>query len=402
MKVGIVIMQFPAPSETFASNDIKEISRRIDEAHVFTMRPNTEFHRELICQRQLESISIYSIRLKEFVIGSMLLLFYIRHVSYLMRCIFCNLASFFRMESYKQICLIPISIIQYRKIKALNLDLVHLFWGHYPSLIGLLVKRYCSGTKVSVFVGAYDLELSLSCSRKMLSVCDFVLTHSDGNSNKISSLYNRTANVIYRGVDLERLGTLSTRNGTDNEDNKIHISTCSRLIKEKGVDDVLRCISKVLSQFDNVFLTVIGDGPDRSRLEKLVRDLGIAEHVIFKGHLSHDLVLKNIADSDIFLFLSRYGGERLPNVIKEAMALGTICVSSRTTDIHELIQDNSTGFLVDIGDYETAAKHITNVIAHGAAAQKEKVNNAKLHIRNNFSVRASIEKTLQIWQKVDE
>ena len=58
-----------------------------------------------------------------------------------------------------------------------------------------------------------------------------------------------------------------------------------------------------------------------------------------------------MASSDIFLFLSSKAGERLPNVVKEAMLAGCICIVSNTPVIDELIEDGKTGFIIEEKNY---------------------------------------------------
>ena len=57
------------------------------------------------------------------------------------------------------IALIPMSFYMFEKLKKEKPDIVHLFWGHYPSLVGYLVKKNMPDTKLSQFLGAYDLVL---------------------------------------------------------------------------------------------------------------------------------------------------------------------------------------------------------------------------------------------------
>ena len=63
-----------------------------------------------------------------------------------------------------------------------------------------------------------------------------------------------------------------------------------------------------------------------------------------------------MAESDIFLFLSSKAGERLPNVVKEAMLSGCICIVSNTPGIDELIEDGKTGFIIDKAQRELGYK----------------------------------------------
>jgi glycosyltransferase involved in cell wall biosynthesis len=74
----------------------------------------------------------------------------------------------------------------------------------------------------------------------------------------------------------------------------------------------------------NAHFTVVGDGPERSRLEQLVRDLGVAETVAFTGWLSHQEALKRMRSADVLVFPSvRDNGA---GVVFEALAGGAVPV----------------------------------------------------------------------------
>ena len=84
-----------------------------------------------------------------------------------------------------------------------------------------------------------------------------------------------------------------------------------------------------------------------ARDERLARALGIRESVEFRGQVTYDSVLAALASAEVLLFLSRHEAERLPNVVKEAMASRCICIVSRTPGIEELIPNGRIGFIVE-------------------------------------------------------
>ena len=99
--------------------------------------------------------------------------------------------------------------------------------------------------------------------------------------------------------------------------------------------------------------------------------------------------------SDIFLFLSSKAGERLPNVVKEAMLSGCICIVSNTPGIDELIEDGKTGFIIEENKYDL----IPNLISSLNEIKKEEIRaNAKEFILKNFDVELSMKKYINIWE----
>jgi glycosyltransferase involved in cell wall biosynthesis len=143
----------------------------------------------------------------------------------------------------------------------------------------------------------------------------------------------------------------------------------------------------------------MGDGPDRERLAALADDLNIRDDVKFLGHVSEERVFTEMARSDIFVFMSDKEGERLPNVVKEAMACRCFCVSSRTPGMEELIDQGTNGYLVDSGDVEEAGRIVRNYTNNNIDENKIK-NKAVKKIKQSFSLKESAKSYKRAWKLV--
>ena len=115
----------------------------------------------------------------------------------------------------------------------------------------------------------------------------------------------------------------------------IKVLTCAHFKKRKNIDKVIKAC-KGLECFE---LTVIGDGKERKKLEK------IDKNVIFTGRLPHDEVLAKMRNSDIFVLPSV--GETFGMVYLEAMANGCITVCTKGDGIDGIIKDRENGFLTE-------------------------------------------------------
>ncbi len=113
------------------------------------------------------------------------------------------------------------------------------------------------------------------------------------------------------------------------------------IVPRKGVDIVIDVIEKLNSQ--DVKMVFVGDGPDRKRYEREVKEKGIDKTIIFTGWRKD---VKDIYKSaDILFFPSR--GEGLAGVIMEAMASKLPTISSKISCTTDLIEDNRSGFLCE-------------------------------------------------------
>jgi glycosyltransferase involved in cell wall biosynthesis len=91
---------------------------------------------------------------------------------------------------------------------------------------------------------------------------------------------------------------------------------------------------------------IAGDGSERSKLERIVRDLNLGDRVRLAGFQSD--LRPYFEAMDLFVLSSLREG--LPNVVLEAMALETPVVSTRVAGVPRLIADGENGLLVDCGD----------------------------------------------------
>ena len=104
---------------------------------------------------------------------------------------------------------------------------------------------------------------------------------------------------------------------------KLELIFVGGLVPRKACDLALRAAAPLLRS-DLARFTVVGDGPERNRLEQLTRSLGIEKAVLFCGWLSHSEVLKHLRSADVFVFPSlRDNGA---GVVFEALGTGAVPV----------------------------------------------------------------------------
>ena len=120
--------------------------------------------------------------------------------------------------------------------------------------------------------------------------------------------------------------------------------TVGRLIPLKRVDKLLEALEKI----PELGLVVVGDGPERPRLERMAQDLGVSDRVYFSGQRSKRETIGLMAACDFFILNSTHEG--LPHVVLEAMALGLPVVATAVGGTPEVVRDGETGILVPTVD----------------------------------------------------
>jgi glycosyltransferase involved in cell wall biosynthesis len=119
-----------------------------------------------------------------------------------------------------------------------------------------------------------------------------------------------------------------------------NIVTVGRLVPWKRIDHLI----EALTEIDGAGLVVIGDGPDRSRLEDLVRAVKLTDRIYFAGQRSKEETLGLMTACDLFVLNSTYEG--FPHVVLEAMCVGLPVVATEVGGTPELVRDGENGLLI--------------------------------------------------------
>jgi glycosyltransferase involved in cell wall biosynthesis len=119
----------------------------------------------------------------------------------------------------------------------------------------------------------------------------------------------------------------------------------SRLVPHKRVDLLLGHLPAVAAQVPGLRVEIIGDGPERSRLQGLVADLGLQATVRFRGRVSAEV--RDELLSRAWLTTSTSAAEGWGCTIIEAAALGVPCLALRVPGVRDSVLDGETGWLVD-------------------------------------------------------
>jgi N-acetyl-alpha-D-glucosaminyl L-malate synthase BshA len=121
-------------------------------------------------------------------------------------------------------------------------------------------------------------------------------------------------------------------------------------------------------------LVLIGDGPERSRVERLVHELDLAHEVRFLGKQLH--FVKVLQEADVFLLPSET--ESFGLAALEALSCGVPVVATRVGGLPEVISDGDNGFLLPLGDVAAMARATARILGDDA-----------LHARMSRAARAA-------------
>jgi glycosyltransferase involved in cell wall biosynthesis len=128
----------------------------------------------------------------------------------------------------------------------------------------------------------------------------------------------------------------------------------------KGVKYLIGAMPRILRQYSDVKLVLVGSGPLEPGLRELVQQLGVTENVMFVGRRSHDQMPQLLAAADLLVLPSL--NEGLPRVVLEAMATGLPIVATSVGGVPELVKDRRTGLLVRPRDEGALADAVCRVL----------------------------------------
>ncbi len=288
--------------------------------------------------------------------------------------------------------------------------LLHLhflgFLGFYPWLSKLRSVRKVFFTDHSSRPSGYESERAPYWKRQLIRLInlpiDRVLCVSQYGLKsilKLDVLPVARFQLIYNGVDIARIVPNANQGRRFKErfqipEERAVILQVSWIIPEKGIGDLLRVASLVIEKNDKVQFVFVGEGPYREQYMNEV-DPGIADHITWTGLIENPLGEGVYDAAEIVCQLSRWE-EVFGWMIAEAMVYSKPLVATRVGGIPELIEHNTSGFLVPRGDVAATADHILDLLSNEALRMRMGAA-ARARACSEFDLQANVKQLLQAY-----
>jgi glycosyltransferase involved in cell wall biosynthesis len=279
--------------------------------------------------------------------------------------------------------------------------LVHATWGGAPATAAWLLWRLDSH-RYSAAAHAYDLYEHGGdwWLRDKLEHAAFIHTSTEMGRRALveRGLAAEKIYCIRRGLD--RLPALKPLRASRAP---LHLLCVARLVEKKGLDHQLRIYAALRAAGVEFEAHIVGEGPLRPELEKLAGHLGVAAQVAFTGHLPQHEVWTQLAWADVLLHTGVIApsGDRdgLPNVIPEAMSLGTLVVTSPVAATTEAITDMATGLVAPATSPGAWVEALRRLSTDDALAEKLRAA-AHRWVEENFDAHKNAERLLGQFERV--
>lgn len=215
---------------------------------------------------------------------------------------------------------------------------------------------------------------------------------SHENKNKFQTIMGFMPpkyHIVPTGIDINHFCPPDIRHPVP----PIRIITVGRLIEAKGIQDLLKSLKGLKCDIDFV-CSIVGEGPYRRNLEKMVEEYELTGKVLFKGWISPEKVVHLLKEAHIYVLPSH--SEGLPNSLIEAMACGLPCI---VTDIGLPVKHEETALIVPPSDPDAIAQAIVRLYAD-SALMANLCQNAREYAVSNHSLENWAKNIYQICERV--
>lgn len=256
------------------------------------------------------------------------------------------------------------------------------------AIVGLILKKVWH---IPYLTYAYGMEVT---DGRLRSLRDMVFRNADtvvAISEHMRELLVREVGVapdrvrvIHPGVDVETFAPRSSPTELirrlDLTDRRV-ILTVGRLVgneRSKGQDTVIKAMPAILSEVPEATYVIVGDGPERARLENIARHAGVAHRVVFAGSVPDEELPDYYNLCDVFVMVSRrrptrqggHRGEGFGIVYLEAAACGKAVVAGDDGGVAEAVEDGKTGLLIDPASVEATCNSLVRLLREEDLARR--------------------------------
>lgn len=336
-EVGLPLRAVPGVSQTFCARELAELYRQGTAPPVYSIRRPTETPPANI---PLENIPVYYLpdtNSLEFKIRTKL-------IAPRLKELWSGSGDLRDKGRFREAAYLG------QRLKRVRISHVHVHFAGLASRTAWWLKRLFgitysfTGHANDIFCPKPDQRVGLG---DLVHEASFIVVVSDFGANWLRRGFPDSAHKIHRiynGLDL------SVFKSAMPEHNPVRLLSIGRLIEKKGFRFLIEACHLLRSSRLPFVCQIVGEGPERDRLEKLIRQHHLSDMVQLTGPLPQTKLVEILAQCSIFVFPAIHDSsgdtDNLPTVLIEAMASRLPIVATEIAGIPEIVQHNENGLLV--------------------------------------------------------
>lgn len=422
MQIAYFLNKYPKISETFVHQEISELIRSGRAIQLFSLFRPTQ---QELDQIQFEEIPEVNYLMAQAKVGAILrahgyylvkkpgnyfrllhFAFKHRRESRLFRLII-NIISAARHqdqtdEAQRQELMVHFILapVFARVIEKHNVRHLHAHFADAASSFAMLIA-FLLKIQYSFTAHAYDVFMPQANIEQKITGAAFIITCTEYNKQfwlqKYPWISEQKIQVIYHGINWHRFKREKAPDGL-----KPVIVTVGRLVVKKGIAYLLNACLELKKRGVPFECRIIGDGPERARLELFTKIHHLESEVVFKGAIPPQQIKAELEQAYVFALpcIVEDNGNRdgIPNVIAEAMAMELPVISTRVSAIPELVEDGKHGYLLESGDFKTLAEKLQILFAQPELARKMG-GSGRRRIQQIFSLDRCLKKLTDVFDE---
>ena len=252
----------------------------------------------------------------------------------------------------------------------------------------IIKKIYLWAEKISapfkdVIIVNSEFDRQLAIKNKIIKPEKIITIYNGIDLNEIKFLPNEVAKKIIES----KIENLKLK-----IENSILVGAIANLYKNKGLDFLILAAARIKKFQPNWQFIIIGDGPERLNLEKLIINHELENNVLLLGSIPD--AYKYLKAFDLFVLSSVKEGQ--PWVILEAMTATLPIVATNIAGIPEMIENEKSGLLVEPADPDALAAAIEKTLNHPSLAH-EYAENSLTAVKEKFNLKTMVEKNEKLF-----
>jgi glycosyltransferase involved in cell wall biosynthesis len=220
----------------------------------------------------------------------------------------------------------------------------------------------------------------------------------DSFPERYHKIIEKKIGVITNGVNLDRIKTFTQSISVHKESNEFTIVSVGRLIKLKNHITQVKTIEKICNE--DLKLVIIGDGPEKDELIKLINKLGLEKKVHMTGLISKEKLYEYLINADVFISTSTIEG--MPYSVLEAMACGCPIVLSDIAPHREIARHCDSITLISPYDFRKFAHTINELINMNDIDRLAFGNRCRILVGNRYSIGEFLDNYNQLYLNLVE